>query len=233
VLSNLKGEIILDAGCGNGWLSICASEKGFKVYSVDIGENEVKESSFIFKKGNFDIALTRTSLLDLPFNDSSFDSVICIFVLEHIRDIKGALLEIRRVLKNHGRLIFAVPNGLTYGYFYDKIVYRFVPIEIVQSRSFKKTFSLTNREMEVLNLDRKETSMHHQQLTLPRVCRLLDGHGFKVINIVNCRFLSPFVRSFLALIGREPLSTFEEFDNRLADLIPLNLASEWVITCEK
>jgi 2-polyprenyl-3-methyl-5-hydroxy-6-metoxy-1,4-benzoquinol methylase len=233
VLSNLKGELMLDAGCGNGWLSVCASERGLKVYSVDIAENEIKESSFIFKKGNFDIALTRTSLLNLPFIDSSFDSIICIFVLEHIFDIRGALLEMGRVLKNRGRLIITVPNRLTYGFFYDKIVYRFVPIEIIRSRSFRKTFSLTNREMAALNLDRKETSMHHQQLTLPRIYRLLNEYNFKVIDVVNCRFLSPFVRSFCALIGREPLTAFEEFDNKLADLIPLNLASEWAIICEK
>lgn len=234
MVSHLKGDSVLDAGCGNGWLSVCAREKGFRVNAIDISENEMKESSFIFKKQNADIALTRTSLLGLPFMDSSFDSVMCIYVLEHISDIEGALTEIKRVLRKNGRLIIVVPNGLTYGLFYDKFVYRFIPIKLILSRSYKKTFSLTNSEMSTLNLDKKEdASMHQQQLTLSRIRRLINRNGFEVTKIVNCKFLSPFLRSFCALVGRQPITAFEEFDDRIVDRITPNLAAEWAIICEK
>jgi 2-polyprenyl-3-methyl-5-hydroxy-6-metoxy-1,4-benzoquinol methylase len=233
VISHLKGTSILDAGCGNGWLSVCAWEEGFSVYAVDVSENDIKECQFISKKQNADIALTRTSLLGLPFLDFSFDSIMCICVLEHISSIERALLEIKRVLRNHGRLIIVVPNGLTYGLFYDKFVYRLVPIKLVLSRSCKKTFLLTNREMSTLNLDRKEADMHEQQLTLSRIRRLINENGFRVDKIVNCKFLSPYLRSLCALVGSEPLTAFEAFDDKLAELIPQNLAAEWAIICEK
>jgi len=233
VISHLKGTSILDAGCGNGWLSICAWEEGLSVYAVDVAENEIKESQFISKKRNADIALTRTSLLGLPFLDSSFDSIMCISVLEHTSNIEQALLEIKRVLRNHGRLIIVVPNRLTHGLFYDKFVYRLIPIRLVISRSYKKTFLLTNHEMSTLNLDRKEVSMHEQQLTLSRILRLINGNGFRVDKIVNCKFLSPYLRSLCALVGIKPLAAFEEFDDRIVELIPQNLAAEWAIICEK
>lgn len=214
-------------------MSVCAWEEGFSVYAVDVAENEIKESQFICEKRNADIALTRTSLLSLPFLDSSFDAIMCIYVLEHISNIERALLEIKRVLRNHGRLIIVVPNGLTYGLFYDKFVYRLIPIKLVLSRSYKKTFLLTTREMSTLNLDRKEASMHEQQLTLSRIRRLVNGNGFRVDKIVNCKFLSPYLRSLCALVGSEPLMAFEEFDDKIVELIPHNLAAEWAIICEK
>jgi len=49
------------------------------------------------------------SVEDLPFDDNSFFCVVCISVLEHVKDPKKAIAEMRRVLKPNHRLIFSVP----------------------------------------------------------------------------------------------------------------------------
>jgi SAM-dependent methyltransferase len=46
----------------------------------------------------------------LPFPDGSFNSITLLDVLEHVHDQDGLLAELRRVLKDGGRLIVTVPG---------------------------------------------------------------------------------------------------------------------------
>ena len=61
-----------------------------------------------------DITLSGVSCLSninhLPFEDSSFDSLICIHVLEHIQDDFKAMQELRRVLRPGGTAVICVPE---------------------------------------------------------------------------------------------------------------------------
>jgi SAM-dependent methyltransferase len=52
----------------------------------------------------------------LPLEDSSFDRALAIHVLEHLPDLPSAIAELRRVLKDDGRLIAVIPceGGLAY-----------------------------------------------------------------------------------------------------------------------
>jgi 2-polyprenyl-3-methyl-5-hydroxy-6-metoxy-1,4-benzoquinol methylase len=233
VISYLQGTNILDAGCGNGWLSLCAWEEGYDVCSLDIAENEVRESLFLFQSRGAHIRLTKASILSLPYVKSSFDSIMCINVLEHISNVEQAILEMKRVLRRNGRLIIVVPNGLTFGLFYDRLIHRLLSTKKMLSRAYRVTFSLAERDISLLKLDEKERVGHHQQFTLMSISRLLINHGFKIVKISNCRFLSPYLRSFCNLLGKEPVIAFENVDNKIAENIPSNFASEWLIVCEK
>ncbi len=53
----------------------------------------------------------------LPLEDASFDRALAIHVLEHLPDLPSAIAELRRVLKDQGRLIAVIPceGGLAYG----------------------------------------------------------------------------------------------------------------------
>lgn len=55
----------------------------------------------------------KADILDLPFNDNSFDIVFCNHVLEHITDDKKAMQELYRVLKPNGMGIFQIPQDIT------------------------------------------------------------------------------------------------------------------------
>jgi SAM-dependent methyltransferase len=61
--------------------------------------------------GDFDSALADVQLdvMDLPFEDESFDFLICNHVLEHVEDDRRALAEIRRVLVPGGWAVLMCP----------------------------------------------------------------------------------------------------------------------------
>lgn len=60
----------------------------------------------------------KADILDLPFEDESFDIVFCNHVLEHIEDDRKAMSELFRVMKKGGWGIFQVPmkNSLEKSY---------------------------------------------------------------------------------------------------------------------
>ncbi len=52
----------------------------------------------------------KADILDLPFEDNSFDIIFCNHVLEHIENDKKAMQELYRVLKKGGFGIFQIPQ---------------------------------------------------------------------------------------------------------------------------
>ncbi len=55
----------------------------------------------------------KADILDLPFEDNSFDIILCNHVLEHIIDDSKAMSELYRVLKPNGMGIFQIPQDLS------------------------------------------------------------------------------------------------------------------------
>lgn len=59
---------------------------------------------------NSPLADVKADILDLPFEDNSFDVVLCNHVLEHIPDDLAAMKELYRVMRPGGWGIFQVPQ---------------------------------------------------------------------------------------------------------------------------
>ena len=58
---------------------------------------------------NSPIAKIKADICDLPFEDNTYDFILCNHVLEHVLDDKKAIKELYRVLKKDGTGIFQVP----------------------------------------------------------------------------------------------------------------------------
>jgi len=113
-----NGDRILDVGCGEGRHTIGAYlEANVTAVGVDLSENDLataRERATQFEdKDNASKSITfqACNALELPFEDNSFDKVICSEVLEHIPDYQGVLAEINRVLKPNGLLAVSVPRA--------------------------------------------------------------------------------------------------------------------------
>jgi 2-polyprenyl-3-methyl-5-hydroxy-6-metoxy-1,4-benzoquinol methylase len=101
----LGGKTLLDAGCGTGWFSKRAVERGAVVTSMDLGENLLGE---VAKKCESHRVIG--SILEMPFPDNHFDYVISSEVIEHVPAPHRAIDELYRVLKPGGTLVITTPN---------------------------------------------------------------------------------------------------------------------------
>ncbi len=95
---NAMAGKILDAGCGEGVLVEKYHGEGWDITGID-----KNYASSLVKEG---------SILDIPFEENHFDTVLCLDVMEHLLypDQPRALGEMLRVLKPGGLVIFSVPN---------------------------------------------------------------------------------------------------------------------------
>jgi 2-polyprenyl-3-methyl-5-hydroxy-6-metoxy-1,4-benzoquinol methylase len=97
---------ILDIGCGAGaFLNRVKTEKGCKVYGVDISEAAVDAA-----KNSFGLNIFKGTIIEAPFEDSSFDVVTAWWYLEHVPDPHATAARISSLLKPDGHCIIGVPN---------------------------------------------------------------------------------------------------------------------------
>lgn len=61
---------------------------------------------------NSPLADVKADICDLPFEDNSFDFILCNHVLEHIPDDEKAMQELFRILKPGGTAILQIPQDL-------------------------------------------------------------------------------------------------------------------------
>ena len=93
--NNLIGTSVLDLGSGTG--ASYSDLKNFDVTALDPDEQMLSLNNFekkIIGKGE-----------ELPFNENSFDNVLCCFVWRNVDDTEKALSEVYRVLKPGGKFI--------------------------------------------------------------------------------------------------------------------------------
>ena len=94
--------VVLDAGCGSGYVSALLENGGFHVTGIDIS----KKMLALAKKNAPRSRFIRMDMTDLKLPSKSFDGVICLFSIIHVprRSHLGVLRSFRRVLKPGGIL---------------------------------------------------------------------------------------------------------------------------------
>ena len=93
---------LLDIGCGNGNI-LCKLVNGKRqLFGIDLSENMVEESS---KKIGRDAEIKVADAEHIPYKDNTFDTLVCNASFHHYPHPEEALREMKRVLKNEGRLL--------------------------------------------------------------------------------------------------------------------------------
>lgn len=102
-----KKEKVLDLGCGDGLNVNILYKSGIKnITGVDISPNLIKSAKKLTPRARFYLS----SAEKLPFKAETFDVVLVDSVFHHFMKYDKALSEIKRVLKNGGRLCFIEPH---------------------------------------------------------------------------------------------------------------------------
>src|SRR3979411_2568192 len=93
---------ILDVGCGPGYVSAAAAERGAVPTGLDLSVEMVAIAKKMFPH----IEFSQGDAQNLPFDDASFDRVLANFALLHLADPERACAEAFRVLKPAGKFGF-------------------------------------------------------------------------------------------------------------------------------
>ena len=111
------GDCILDLGCGEGRHAISAyMVRNVDSVGVDLSVKDLKTTRERFGEfvepdnGEKSLVISVANAESLPFDDESFDKVICSEVLEHIHSYRQVIAEINRVLKTGGLAAISVPR---------------------------------------------------------------------------------------------------------------------------
>jgi 2-polyprenyl-3-methyl-5-hydroxy-6-metoxy-1,4-benzoquinol methylase len=155
---------VLDVGCGEG---VLVGEYRSRLEIEGVDPNYAASG------------VRQGSVLDLPFGDSTFDWVLCLDVLEHLRldEQPRAVAEIRRVLRPRGHVVLSLPN-----------------LAHLQSRVH---FALTGRLMRTAS-----EVKHPGDRPIGEFLALLEAAGF---GIVERRGVFPTVPVFTHAIRRHPV----------------------------
>lgn len=106
-----EAETLLDAGCGTGLSSYLLSQGERKVIGIDLSELFLRQGKREDIHEN--LLLATADILNLPFQDESFDLVGSYLVVEFLPDVPRGLEEMIRVLRKGGTLLIVTPNLLS------------------------------------------------------------------------------------------------------------------------
>jgi demethylmenaquinone methyltransferase / 2-methoxy-6-polyprenyl-1,4-benzoquinol methylase len=121
-----SGDRVLDACCGTGDLAIGARRRGAVVVGLDFSAAMLERA----RRKDPGIEWVQGDALALPLEDASFDAATVGFGVRNVADLEAGLRELRRVLRDGGRLgilEITTPRGLLapfYKVWFDRVVPR-------------------------------------------------------------------------------------------------------------
>jgi ubiquinone/menaquinone biosynthesis C-methylase UbiE len=106
LLGNLKEKTVLDAGCGNGYLTRKMAETAKEVTGIDLTEKLIEIAKS--KNNPPNVKFLQGSVNELPFDDKTFDTILSNLVLMDVEDLDKTAKEFLRVLKTGGNLVISI-----------------------------------------------------------------------------------------------------------------------------
>jgi ubiquinone/menaquinone biosynthesis C-methylase UbiE len=170
------GMWILDVGCGRGEIVRHCAQLGADAVGVDYAWAALRLShdglSRQEDQAGGSVALAQSDAKRLPFAAGIFDRVLLFDVVEHLHpwELHAALLEVRRVLKDDGRLIIhTAPNA-----WYDRYAY---PVVRLFRRLAGQGASYPANPRQFLVEHNQDVHVNEQSILSLR--RVLSQAGFK------------------------------------------------------
>ena len=110
VVGSWRGRRVLDLGCAGGFMAEAMAARGAAVTGIDPAGQAVAAARAQSQASGSGIAYLAGVGEQLPFQSASFDTVVCVDVLEHVRDLAAVIAEVGRVLEPGGLFLFDTIN---------------------------------------------------------------------------------------------------------------------------
>lgn len=114
-VASCPGLDVLDAGCGEGYLSRMFARSGANVTGVDVTPALVEAARSAAEEEGLPIRHEVADLAKIPDSDGSYDVVVLNHVMTDLEDPEAPLQEIARVLRPGGRLVVMMLHPCFYG----------------------------------------------------------------------------------------------------------------------
>lgn len=104
------GEDILEIGFGSGLTFLNLNDGYKRIHGLDL-TCDVGAVREVFAPHGITPDLQNGNVLNMPYKDGQFDTILLISILEHLKpdELQQAFDEIRRVLKPGGQVVYGVP----------------------------------------------------------------------------------------------------------------------------
>lgn len=103
---------LLDIGCGPGVMTKELLKKNFLIYNTDISPSMIERARRDLNghRHKDRVFFKVCDIEHLDFENSYFDVVLCVGVIEYLQDYHDAITIISKILKNGGTAIISLPN---------------------------------------------------------------------------------------------------------------------------
>lgn len=177
ITSIKKGSNILDLGCGTGELSCLLSRYG-KVTGVDFSKNSIKKANELKRRMNFDNADFFVDDIFKTKIKNNFDYIFCVGVLHHIKNIDGALIKIRALMKPETILVCCVYNYYSYWRFNHNLEHPAAENDNMFQDIYNHPYAKYYTEREFMQiLERNGFRVISFWKKIPNILRLITGRG--------------------------------------------------------
>jgi SAM-dependent methyltransferase len=180
---------LLELGCDNYFSLLLQKFTSYEVHTQNLatgtgGFSEVSEflhkptgKVVKFDRDHFDLELDR-----FPYDDNTFDVIVCAEVIEHLlHDPMAMLIEIQRVLKPNGALVLTTPNLISW------------------HAILKAVRGMSPLEFSCFDSKKQPPLLQHAKEYLPtEISEMMEASGFVVERMTTPYFLFPHERFSLA-----------------------------------
>lgn len=106
LLGQVRGQSVLDLGCGTGRHTAWLAEHGAEVTALDFSTGMLDKARA--KRGMEQVRfLVHDVAAPLPLPDQSHDRIVCGLVLDHVHSLEPYFAELRRLLKPSGAAVLS------------------------------------------------------------------------------------------------------------------------------
>lgn len=212
---------VLDVGCGIGGIALPLEYIGYDLVGIDVHAETITEVKNNSQSGRAQYLQMDGTQFDLK---RTFDVVLCIGVLEHVKDYEKMLLNLRHHLHNESVGIINIPNGYS---IYETLFSRIAPrmnLDTILHRLPRNLYTRLTGSSTPRH-SRNVFNRHVHFFSYKQFRHILKRYGFHVLYTVNLG-----LGIFLDWRIMQPLKVIECC---LANYLPPSVAGSWNVVVQK